>query len=71
VRFRAAADLTLETVAAITEQVRIRVLRWFARSGVIEPEDVREMRAPRSPTGPTPAYRWMPRSASRRAVALV
>ena len=38
VRFRAAADLTPQAVAAITEQVRIRVLRWFARSGVIEPD---------------------------------
>jgi hypothetical protein len=25
--------------------VRLRVLRWFARSGLIEPEDVREMLA--------------------------
>jgi hypothetical protein len=25
--------------------VRVRVLRWFARSGLIEPEDVREMLA--------------------------
>jgi hypothetical protein len=45
VRFRAAADLTPEALAAITEQVRIRVLRWFARSGLIEPEDVRELLA--------------------------
>jgi len=42
VRFRAAAELTPEAVAAIAEQVRIRVLRWFARSGLIEPDDVRE-----------------------------
>jgi hypothetical protein len=40
VRFRAAADLTLEAVAAIAEQVRIRLLRWFALSGLIEPDDV-------------------------------
>ena len=45
VRFRPAAELTPEAVAAIAEQVRIRVLRWFARSGLIEPDDVREMRA--------------------------
>ena len=42
-RFRAAADLTPEALAAIAEQVRVRVLRWFARSGLIEPDDVREM----------------------------
>jgi hypothetical protein len=45
VRFRPAAVLTPEAVAAIAEQVRVRVLRWFARSGLIEPEDVREMLA--------------------------
>ena len=45
VRFRPAAELTPEAVAAIAEQVRVRVLRWFARSGLIEPEDVREMLA--------------------------
>jgi hypothetical protein len=43
VRFRAAAELTPEAVAAIAEQVRVRVLRWFARSGLIERDDVREM----------------------------
>jgi hypothetical protein len=47
VRFRPAAELTPEAVAAIAEQVRVRVrvLRWFARSGLIEAEDVREMLA--------------------------
>jgi hypothetical protein len=45
VRFRAAADLTPQALAAITEQVRIRVLRWFARGGLIEPENVPEMLA--------------------------
>ena len=45
VRFRPAADLTPEAVAAIAEQVSVRVLRWFARSGLIEPDDVREMLA--------------------------
>jgi hypothetical protein len=29
----------------MAEQVRTRVLHWFARSGLIEPEDVREMLA--------------------------
>jgi len=43
VRFQPAAELTPDTVAAITEQVRIRLLRWFARSGLIEPDDGREM----------------------------
>jgi len=43
VHFRAAAGLTPEAVAAITERVRIRVLRWFARSRLIEADDVREM----------------------------
>ena len=45
VRFRPAAELTPEAVAVIAEQVRVRVLRWFARSGLIEPDDVREMLA--------------------------
>ena len=31
-------------VAAITEQVRRRVLRWFARSGLLEPAETRDMR---------------------------
>jgi hypothetical protein len=30
-------------VAAIAGQVRGRVLRWFARSGLMAPNDVREM----------------------------
>jgi hypothetical protein len=45
VRFRLAADLTPQAPAAVAEQVRVRVLRWFARSGLIEPDDVREMLA--------------------------
>jgi hypothetical protein len=45
VRFRPAPELTPEAVAVIAEQVRVRVLRWFARSGLIEPEDIREMLA--------------------------
>jgi hypothetical protein len=45
VRFRPAAELTPEAVAAITEQVRIRVLRWFARSRLSARDDVREMLA--------------------------
>ena len=42
-RFRPPAELTPEAVAAIAEQVRVRVLRWFARSGLIEADDLREM----------------------------
>ncbi len=42
-RLRPEAELTPEAVAVIGEQVRIRVLCWFARSGLIEPDDVREM----------------------------
>jgi len=45
VRFRPATDLTPEAIAVIAEQVRVRVLRWFARSGLIERDDVREMLA--------------------------
>jgi hypothetical protein len=45
-RFRSAAERTPEAIAPIAEQVRIRALRWFARSGLIKPDDVREMRAP-------------------------
>jgi hypothetical protein len=37
VRFRPATDLTPQAIAVITEQVRVRMLRWFARSGLIEP----------------------------------
>jgi hypothetical protein len=40
VHFRPAA-LTTDALAAIAEQVRVRVLRWFARHGLIEPDDVR------------------------------
>ena len=36
VRFRPAAELKPETVTAIAEQVRVRVLRWFARGGLID-----------------------------------
>jgi len=69
VRFRPASELTAQGIAAIAEQVRVRVLRWFARSGLIEPDDVHEMRAPRSPPGPTAASRWMPRCAWARTIA--
>ena len=51
-RFRPAADVTPETVAAVAEQVRVRVLRWFARSGPIERNDVREVLARRTVASP-------------------
>ncbi|MEJ2353800.1 MAG: transposase [Anaerolineales bacterium] len=35
--------LTPQAIAAICEQVRVRVLRWFARSGLIDRGAVREM----------------------------
>jgi hypothetical protein len=69
VRFRPAAELTPQALAAIAEQVRVRVLRWFARSGLIEPEDVREMRAFRAPPNRTAASRWMPRCAWAHRIA--
>jgi hypothetical protein len=69
--FRPAADLTPQGIAAIAGQVRVRVrvLRWFARSGMIEPDDVREMRVPRCPPGPTAVSRWMPRCVWARTIA--
>jgi hypothetical protein len=42
VRVRPAAELTPQALAAMAEQDRERVQRWFARGGLIEPEDVRE-----------------------------
>lgn len=52
VRFRPAAELTPEP-AAIAEQMHVRMLRWFARSALIEADDIWEIRAPRSPPSPT------------------
>jgi hypothetical protein len=40
VRFRPAAELTPEVVAAIAEQVRVRVVRRYARSRRIGQDDV-------------------------------
>jgi hypothetical protein len=42
-QFRPAVELT--PVEAIAEQARIRLLRWFARSGLIQPDDERDMLA--------------------------
>ena len=44
-QFREAAALPPDAVASITEQVRRRVVRWFAHRGLLEPDDAREMLA--------------------------
>ena len=43
VHFAEAAALTPEDLAAVRQQVRTRVLRWFARAGPLDPADVRDM----------------------------
>lgn len=43
VQFRPAHALAPEALAAIATQVRQRVLRWFARSGLLEPADAHDM----------------------------
>jgi hypothetical protein len=54
VRFRPAAALTPQALAAIAEQVRVRVLRWFCASA----ELVAPRRAP-APNARSPArYLW-------------
>jgi len=42
-RFRCAAALTPADLAAVAEQVRRRVLRWFVRRGWLDTEDARDM----------------------------
>jgi hypothetical protein len=44
-RFRPASELTPQAIAITCEQVRVRVLRWFARSGLIHSDDVCEILA--------------------------
>ena len=39
VQFRHASALAPEKVAVIEEQVRRRVLRWFSRHGLVDPDD--------------------------------
>lgn len=34
-----------DAVAAIAEQVRRRVLRWFVRHGLLDPDDAHDMLA--------------------------
>jgi hypothetical protein len=43
VQFRPKQALTPEALAAIATQVRRRVLRWFARSGLLEAADAQDM----------------------------
>ncbi len=43
VQFRQASSLAPEQVAVIEEQVRRRVLRWFSRRGLLDPDDARDM----------------------------
>ena len=37
--------LTPAAATAIEQQVRRRVLRWFSRRGLLDPDDARDMRA--------------------------
>jgi hypothetical protein len=43
VHFAEAAALTPEDLAAVHQQVRRRVLRWFARAGHLDPADAQDM----------------------------
>jgi hypothetical protein len=43
VQFRQAAALTPDAVASIAEQVRHRVVRWFAHRRLLDPDDARDM----------------------------
>jgi hypothetical protein len=43
VQFAEASALTPEDCAAVQQQVRRRVLRWFARAGHLDPADARDM----------------------------
>jgi hypothetical protein len=43
VQFPEAPALTPEDLAAVQQQVRARVLRWFARAGHLDPADARDM----------------------------
>jgi hypothetical protein len=43
VKFRRASALTPDAAAMIEQQVRRRVLRWFSRRGLLDPDDARDM----------------------------
>jgi hypothetical protein len=45
VRFRQATALTPDAVASITEQIRRRVVCWFAKRRLLDPDDARDMLA--------------------------
>jgi hypothetical protein len=45
VQLRQAGPLTPEEVVVLCEQVRRRVLRWFSRHGLLDPDDARDMLA--------------------------
>jgi hypothetical protein len=45
VLFRQASVLTPEAATVIEQQVRRRVLRWFSRRGLLDPDDARDMLA--------------------------
>ena len=51
VHFAEARALTPEDLAAVQQQGRAHVLRWFARAGHLDPADARDMAG------------WMPRCA--------
>ncbi len=42
VQFRQASALTPEAAAVIEQQVRRRVLHWFSRHGLLDPDDARD-----------------------------
>jgi hypothetical protein len=42
VQFRRASALTPDAAAMIEQQVRRRVLRWFSRRGLLDPDDARD-----------------------------
>ena len=37
--------MTSQEIAAIAERVRLRVRRWFAHDGLLNPDDIRDMLA--------------------------
>jgi hypothetical protein len=43
VEFAETAALRPEDLAAVQQQVRTRVLRWFARAGHLDPADARDV----------------------------
>jgi len=47
VHFAEASVLTPQDLAAVQQQVRARVLRWFARAGHLDPADAWDMASSR------------------------